>query len=194
MAKKTNRRRKTSAAKRSGARRGGMAHWYVLGAAIIGGVLYMDNWTPGPETAATAIRTASIERKARTGERQTALARPMPKPAERVEPKIAVEEKLPAFSGKWFICTTQTDYCVLDAPAIADARCDAERSRGGDAKLRLREILSEGDVTLVAAKGATGKAGAAPHVVMRSGQSVGQRLVREGLARPWTGRHQSWCG
>lgn len=211
MAKKTNRRRKTSAAKRSGARRGGMAHWYVLGAAIIGGVLYMDNWTPGPETAATAIRTASIERKAGAGERQTALARPMPKPAERAEPKIAVEEKLPAFSGKWFICTTQTDYCVLDgstilyagrkvrladidAPAIADARCDAERSRGGDAKLRLREILSEGDVTLVAAKGAAGKAGAAPHVVMRSGQSVGQRLVREGLARPWTGRHQSWCG
>ena len=44
MAKKTTRRKKASGAKRSGARRGGgMAHWYVLGAALVGGILYMDN-------------------------------------------------------------------------------------------------------------------------------------------------------
>ena len=212
MAKKTTRRKKTTGAKRSTTRRGGMAHWYVLGAAVIGGILYMDNWAPGPESTATGIRTASIERKEKKAERAAVLARPKPKPAERAERQLPEPEKLPAFSGKWFICTTQTDYCVLDgstilyagrkvrladvdAPGIADARCDAERSRGGDAKLRLREILNEGDVTLVAAKGGSpGKAGAAPHLVLRDGQSIGQRLVREGLARPWTGRHQSWCG
>ncbi len=212
MAKKTTRRKKTSGAKRSGARRGGMAHWYVLGAAIIGGILYMDNTSPGPESTATGIRTASIERKEKKAERETALVRLKPKPAIRAEQAIPEPEKLPAFSGKWFICTTQTDYCVLDgstilyagrkvrladvdAPAIAEARCDAERSRGGDAKLRLREILNEGDVTLVAAKGKSpGRAGAAPHLVLRNGQSIGHRLVSEGFARPWTGRHQSWCG
>ncbi len=212
MAKKTARRKKTPA-KRSGAGRGGMAHWYVLGAAVIGGVLYMDNRPPGPESGATGIRTASIERKdARKEKTAERVALALPKPAERVERQLAEPEKLPAFSGKWFICTTQTDYCVLDgstvlyagrkvrladidAPDIAGARCDAERSRGGDAKLRLREILNEGDVTLVAAKGgSSGKAGAAPHLILRDGRSIGQRLVREGLARPWTGRHQSWCG
>ncbi|MFT4162622.1 hypothetical protein [Shinella zoogloeoides] len=213
MAKKTTRRKKASGAKRSGARRGGgMAHWYVLGAALVGGILYMDNWTPGPEKGAAAIRTASIERREKKPARETALARAMPTPAERVEQTVPAAEKLPPFAGKWFICTTQTDYCVLDgstilyagrkvrladidAPSISDARCDAERSRGGDAKLRLREILNEGDISLVAARSrAAGKAGAAPHIVMRGGQSIGQRLVREGFARPWAGRHQSWCG
>ncbi len=213
MVKKTTRRKKTSGTKRStAARRGGMAHWYVLGAAVVGGIVYMDNWVPGPETAATGIRTASIERKAKTVEREAVLPRPKQRPAEEAEQALPAAEKLPAFSGKWFICTTQTDYCVLDgstilyagrkvrladidAPAIAEARCDAERSRGGDAKLRLREILNEGDVTLVSAKsGAEGKTKAAPHLVLRGGQSIGHRMVREGLAKPWTGRHQSWCG
>lgn len=212
MAKKTTRRKKSSGTRRSAASRGGMAHWYVLGAAIIGGILYMDNWAPGPEKGAAAIRTASIERTENKVERQALLARPKQRPVEAAVDKPAVEEKLPAFSGKWFICTTQTDYCVLDGstilyagrkvrladvdtPAIAEARCDAERSRGGDAKLRLREILNEGNVTLVAAKdGAAGRAGAAPHLVLRGGKSIGNRLVREGLARPWTGRRQSWCG
>ncbi len=213
MAKKTSRRKKTSAPRRSAAtRRGGMAHWYLLGAAVIGGILYMDNRLPGPETSATGIKTASIERKEKTAEREAVLARPKQRPAEKaVEQALPMPEKLPAFSGKWFICTTQTDYCVLDGstilyagrkvrladvdtPAIAGARCDAERLRGGDAKLRLREILNEGDVTLVAKGEASGKAGAAPHLVLRGGQSVGQRLVAEGLARPWTGKHQSWCG
>src|SRR5690606_17914462 len=122
-----------------------------------------------PEKGAAAIRTASIERTENKVERQALLARPKQRPVEAAVDKPAVEEKLPAFSGKWFICTTQTDYCVLDGstilyagrkvrladvdtPAIAEARCDAERSRGGDAKLRLREILNEGNVTLVAAK------------------------------------------
>jgi len=211
MAKKTTRRKKSGGAKRSSARRGGgMAHWYVLGAAIVGGILYMDYRVPGPENAATGIRTSSIERREKKVEREAVAARP--KPVARVEQKLPEPEKLPAFSGKWFICTTQTDYCVLDgstilyagrkvrladidAPAIADARCDAERSRGGDAKLRLREILNEGDVTLVSANGGSpGKGGASRHLVVRNGQSIGNRLVREGLARPWTGQHRSWCG
>jgi endonuclease YncB( thermonuclease family) len=213
MAKTAGRRKKRAGSKRAApARRGGMAHWYVLGAAVVGGILYLDNRLPGPETPATAIRTASIERKEKTVEREAVLARPKQRPAEKaVEQALPMPEKLPAFSGKWFICTTQTDYCVLDGstilyagrkvrladvdtPAIAEARCDAERLRGGDAKLRLREILNEGGVTLVAKGGVSGKAGAAPHLVLRAGQSVGQQLVKEGLARPWTGKHQSWCG
>ena len=35
---------------------------------------------------------------------------------------------------------------------------------------------------------------AAPHLVLRDGRSIGHRLIKEGLARPWAGRHQSWCG
>lgn len=206
MAKKTTRRKKTAGAKRaSPTARRGMAHWYVLGAAVIGGIVYMDYRGPGPEPVATGIRTASIERKEKKVERETVQVKPKQRPSPLAEQALPAVEKLPAFSGKWFICTTQTDYCVLDgstilyagrkvriadidAPAIAEAKCDAERSRGGDAKLRLREILSEGDVSLVAAKG-EGR-----HIVLRDGRSIGGRLVQEGFAKPWTGRHQSWCG
>ena len=74
MAKKTTRRKKTAAPKRASARRGGMAHWYVLGAAVIGGIFYMDSRGPGPESPATAIRTASIERKEKKAERETVPA------------------------------------------------------------------------------------------------------------------------
>ena len=213
MAKTAGRQKKRAGSKRAApARRGGMMHWYLLGAAVVGGILYMDTRLPGPETPASGIKTASIERKEKAVEREAVLARPKQRPAEKpVEQALPIPETLPAFSGKWFICTTQTDYCVLDgstilyagrkvrladvdAPAIAQARCDAERLRGGDAKLRLREILNEGEVTLVAKGGASAKAGAAPHLVLRGGRSVGQQLVREGLAKPWTGKHQSWCG
>jgi len=212
MAKKTTRRKKSSTARRSGAtRRNGMAHWYLIGAAVVGGIFYMDSRGPGPEPAASAIRTASIERKEKKAVREMVPARPVQRPAEALERGIPVAEKLPAFSGKWFICTTQTDYCVLDgstilyagrkvrladidAPSITEARCEAERSRAGDAKLRLREILNEGDVTLIASKGEAARAGAAPHLVLRGGRSIGHKLVQEGFAKPWTGRHQSWCG
>ena len=71
MAKKTTRRKKTTGSKRSAAAgRGGMAHWYVLGAAVIGGIVYMDYRGPGPEPSATGIRTASIERQ----EKKTTVA------------------------------------------------------------------------------------------------------------------------
>lgn len=215
MAKTTKRKKRTGTRRSAaGARKGGMAPWYVLGAAIVGGMLYMDNMPPGPEKGASAVRTASIERKDnhKVERREAALPRPKLAVGEKKAEAVPVPEALPAFSGKWFICTTQTDYCVLDGstilyagrkvrladidvPAIDKARCEAERLRGGDAKLRLREILNEGNVTLVAARGAgAGKTGAAPHLVLRGGQSVGQRLVSEGLARPWKGQHQSWCG
>ncbi|MFC3075468.1 thermonuclease family protein [Shinella pollutisoli] len=206
MAKAKGRRKKRVAAKRPpAARRGGMTPWYVTGVAVVAAAVYFGDAGGRPETPAAAIRTASIERGEKVRTRQAVLPRPKQRPAE------TVEEKLPPFAGKWFICTTQTDYCVLDgntilyagrkvrladidAPAIAEARCDAERLKGGDAKLRLREILNEGGVTLAAVKGAGARTGAAPHLVLGNGRSVGARLVGEGLARPWTGRHQSWCG
>lgn len=199
MAKAKGRGRKRAAARRPAAtRRGAMAPWYLAGAAVIAAAVAFGDAGDRPEAPASAIRTASIERAAKV--------LPKPRPAEEIE------QTLPPFAGKWFICTTQTDYCVLDgntilyagrkvrladidAPAIAEARCDAERLKGGDAKLRLREILNEGGVTLAAAStGAGERAGAATHVVLGNGRSVGARLVGEGLARPWNGRHQSWCG
>src|SRR5690606_32074741 len=163
------------------------AHWYLIGAAVVGGILYMDKAGLGPERAASAIRTASIERR----EAKAVLPKPRAAVEKKAEQAMPAADPLPAFSGKWFICTTQTDYCVvdgstilyagrkvrladIDTPAITGARCDAERARGGDAKLRLREILNEGDVTLVAAKdGGNRRAGAAPHLVLRGGRSIG---------------------
>ena len=205
MARAGNGKRKRRApGKRQGAARGGMAPWYVLGLLVVAGMVLYDRGfsLPGPESGAGAIRTASVDRRA-------VKDAVMPRPKQRPLEEDVALPALPAFSGKWFICTT--DYCVLDgntilhagrkvrladidAPSVADARCDAERLRAGDAKLRLREILSEGEVTLGAASSADGRKGAEPRVVLVKGQSAGGQLVREGLAKPWTGKHRSWCG
>ena len=202
MAKAATRRKKKTTAKRGSG--GGMTPWYVAGIAVVAAAVYLENRGPAPEPAVSALRTASIQREEKVRPREAVLPRPKQRPAEEIG------EKLPPFSGKWFICTTQTDYCVLDgntilyagrkvrladidAPAIANARCDAERLKGGDAKLRLREILNGGTVTLAgAASGERG--GVRRQVVLRDGRSVGAHLVGEGLARPWAGKHQSWCG
>lgn len=185
MAKVKGKRKRKAAAGR-----GGMMPWYLAGTAVVAAAVYFGDAGSRPEAPPAAIRTASIER------------------SEKARPADAAEERLPPFAGKWFLCTTQTDYCVLDGntilyagrkvrladvdvPAIAGARCDAERLKGGDAKLRLREILNEGAVTLAAAGPDAGKGA---QVVLANGKSAGARLIGEGLARPWTGKHRSWCG
>ena len=40
---------------------------------------------------------------------------------------------------------------------------------------------------------ATDKYGRALRIVTRDGQSIGQQLVDEGLARTWDGRRHPWC-
>lgn len=82
----------------------------------------------------------------------------------------------------------------IDTPEISEPGCASEYARGIEARDRLVVLLNEGSFDLVP----IGNRDEDPYgrklkVVMRAGASLGDQLVREGLARPWTGSRLPWC-
>ena len=81
----------------------------------------------------------------------------------------------------------------IDAPETHPPRCEHEAELGGQATLRLQQLLNAGPVTLASADRDIDRYGRLLRVVERDGQSLGAQLVDEGLARRWTGRRLPWC-
>lgn len=81
----------------------------------------------------------------------------------------------------------------IDTPEVSAPHCAAERALGLKATERLRDLMNAGPFTLLPAERDTDRYGRQLRVVARKGQSLGDILVREGLARPWTGRRMPWC-
>jgi micrococcal nuclease len=82
----------------------------------------------------------------------------------------------------------------IDAPETIQAKCASEASLGKRATNRLVELMNAAPVAAVDDGGRDeDRYGRKLRVLMQNGESLGQRLVREGLARPWTGRRQPWC-
>jgi endonuclease YncB( thermonuclease family) len=82
----------------------------------------------------------------------------------------------------------------INAPETGSARCVAERQLGEAAKHRLLDLLNHGPVTLIDEPRGRDRYGRRLAVIKRDGQSLGSRLVAEGLAEPWQGRRSDWCG
>ncbi|MDF2494043.1 thermonuclease family protein [Sphingomonas sp.] len=81
----------------------------------------------------------------------------------------------------------------IDTPETHPPRCAEEAALGEQATHRLQELLNAGPVTLADADRATDRYGRRLAIVTRNGQSLGDALVEEGLARPWEGRRRPWC-
>lgn len=82
----------------------------------------------------------------------------------------------------------------IDAPETGRAKCASEATLGKRATNRLMELMNAAPVAAVDDGGRDeDRYGRKLRVLMQDGESVGGRLVREGLARPWTGRRQPWC-
>jgi endonuclease YncB( thermonuclease family) len=82
----------------------------------------------------------------------------------------------------------------IDAPETHPPRCASEADLGNRATTRLRELLNGGAFDLQALPGRDeDRYGRKLRVVVRGGQSLGDQLVSEGLARTWTGRREPWC-
>ena len=81
----------------------------------------------------------------------------------------------------------------INAPETQQAQCPAERELGEAAKLRLLALLNAGPVTLVNTAREQDRYGRRLALATRKGESLGARLVAEGLAEPWRGRRSSWC-
>lgn len=83
----------------------------------------------------------------------------------------------------------------IDTPEIRHAQCDAERRLGEVAKNRVRQLLASGAIGIRRGDGGrmTDKYGRTLAVVDVNGVDIGEQLIAEGLARPWTGKRRTWC-
>lgn len=81
----------------------------------------------------------------------------------------------------------------IDTPETHGPRCAAEGALGAQATQRLQALMNDGPFSLEIGGRATDRYGRALRVVMRGGQSIGEQLVAEGLARRWDGSRHPWC-
>ena len=81
----------------------------------------------------------------------------------------------------------------IDTPEV-DGRCAYERDLAAQATDRMAELLDEGPFELHPVGGRDqDRYGRKLRIVTRDGESLGDVLVSEGLARTWTGQREPWC-
>ena len=81
----------------------------------------------------------------------------------------------------------------IDAPETHPPRCTTEADLGERATVRLQALLNGGAFQLEAVDRDTDRYGRKLRIVTRNGQSLGDILVGEGLARKWAGYRKPWC-
>ncbi|MBX7532035.1 thermonuclease family protein [Qipengyuania sp. 1XM1-15A] len=82
----------------------------------------------------------------------------------------------------------------IDTPEVSSPQCDYEYDLGMRATYRFRDLLNEGPFSVEGIGDRdTDRFGRQLRVITRKGQSIGDMLVSEGLARTWTGRREPWC-
>lgn len=82
----------------------------------------------------------------------------------------------------------------IDTPEISEPKCTSELTLGNKATARLIELINAGPFELHAWPGREeDRYGRKLRVLVRNGQSLGDMLVAEGLARTWSGRPEPWC-
>lgn len=83
----------------------------------------------------------------------------------------------------------------IDTPETHPPRCAAEAELGDRATRRLQNLLNAGPVTLEPIERDEDRYGRKLRRVVRGGTSLGDILIAEGLARPYSGGPRSgWCG
>ena len=81
----------------------------------------------------------------------------------------------------------------IDTPETHPSRCADEARLGKAATLRMQALLNAGPFTLDSIDRDEDKYGRKLRVVVRDGESLGDTLVAEGLARPYAGGRRGWC-
>lgn len=81
----------------------------------------------------------------------------------------------------------------IDTPETHGPRCAAESALGARATQRLQALMNEGHFSLESMGRDVDRYDRRLRVVTRAGQSIGEQLVAEGLARKWDGSRHPWC-
>ncbi len=74
------------------------------------------------------------------------------------------------------------------------AKCQAERAFAARATSEARRLLAEARIVQARPSGRTDRYGRTLARILVDGQDLGERLLAQGLARPWLGRRLAWCG
>jgi len=81
----------------------------------------------------------------------------------------------------------------IDAPETHEPRCGSEKALGDRATLRLQQLVNGGRVSLQSIDRDHDRYGRKLRLVLVDGNSVGDTLVSEGLARWYAGGKRPWC-
>ncbi len=82
----------------------------------------------------------------------------------------------------------------IDTPEITNPKCRSERERGERAANRLVSLLNQGAIRIEGSGDRDkDKYGRLLRTIAVNGRGVGDILIREELARPWTGQRRPWC-
>lgn len=81
----------------------------------------------------------------------------------------------------------------IDTPETHQPRCPAERERGEAATRRLQQLINAGPFSLQSIDRDEDRYGRKLRILTRGGESLGDILVAEGLARYYEGGRRSWC-
>ncbi len=83
----------------------------------------------------------------------------------------------------------------IDAPETGDnAKCYNERRRGEQAKAVATQIVRRSRIVSVRRTLRTDRYGRRVAFILADGVDIGETLIARGLARPWRGRREKWCG
>ncbi len=81
----------------------------------------------------------------------------------------------------------------IDAPETHEPKCADEKSLGDRATQRLIQLVNSGEVTLAPIDRDEDSYGRKLRIVRVDGESVGDTLVDDGLARWYRGGRRPWC-
>ena len=82
----------------------------------------------------------------------------------------------------------------INTPEVSSPKCANEKRLGERATVRLQALLNAGPFEVRASQRDEDRYGRKLRTLHRGGRSLGDVLVAEGLAHPWNGRRESWCG
>lgn len=83
----------------------------------------------------------------------------------------------------------------IDTPETGPrARCAAERELGNQARRQARALISAANDVGLRPTGRIDRYGRTIAFVLIDGRDLGETLIADGLARPWRGRREPWCG
>jgi endonuclease YncB( thermonuclease family) len=80
----------------------------------------------------------------------------------------------------------------IDTPSIQDAQCEAERTRGIDAAVRLANLLNSGKVSV--GRASSDASGHEVRSVEAGDRNVGEAMIAMGIAHPSGEGAPGWCG